>query len=63
MDDCVYVDRCNLQVKGGNNKSLTRKLLEPYNVIKAIGSHAYKLEVPGGTRCPNVVHTGLLKPI
>ena len=31
-------------------------------VIKAIGSHAYRLEVPEGTRWHNVVHTTLLKP-
>ena len=27
-----------------------------------MGSHAYRLEVPEGTRCNNVVHTKLLKP-
>ena len=32
-----------------------------YKVIKAIGSHAYRLEVPEGTRWHNVVHTTLLK--
>ena len=58
----MLVDRRNLQVKAGNNHSLTRKWLGPYRVIKAIGSHAYRLEVPEGTRWHNVVHTTLLKP-
>ena len=49
-------------MKAGNNKSLTRKWLRPYKVIKAIGSHAYGLEVSEGTRWHNVVPTTLLKP-
>ena len=60
IDDWVLVDRRNLQVKAGNIKSLTQKWLGPYEVIKAIGSHAYRLEVPEGTRCHNVVHITLL---
>ena len=62
LDDLVLVDRRNLQVKGGNDKSLSRKWLGPYKVIKSIGSEAYRLEVPDGTRWQNVVHTRLLKP-
>ena len=62
IEDWVLVDRRNLQVKAGNNKLLTRKWLRPYEVIKAIGSHAYRLEVPEGTRWHNVVHTTFLKP-
>ena len=62
IDDQVLVDRCNLPVKAGNNKSLTRKWLGPCKVIKAIGSHAYRLEVLEGTHWHNVVHTTLLKP-
>ena len=62
VDDWVLVDRRNLQVKAGNNKSLTYKWLGPYRVVKTIGSHAYRLEVPEGTRWHNVVHTTLLKP-
>ena len=49
MDDWVLVDGRNLQLKAENNKSLTRKWLGPYKVIKAIGSHAYRLEVPDRT--------------
>ena len=62
IDDCVLVDRHNLQVKARNNKSLTRKWLGPYKVIKSMGSHAYRLEVPDGTRWHNIVHTTLQKP-
>jgi len=62
VDDWVLVDRRNLQVKAGNNPSLTNNWIGPYKVTKAIGSHAYQLEVPEGTRWPNVVHITLLKP-
>ena len=62
IGDWVLVDRRNLQVKSGNNKSLTRKWLVRYEVIKAIGSHAYSLEVPEGTLWHKVVHTTLFKP-
>ena len=62
IDDWVLVDRRNLQVKAGNNNSLTRKWLGPYKVLQPIGSHAYSMEVPEGTRWHNVVHTTLLKP-
>ena len=61
MNDWVLVDRRNLHVKAGNNKSLTRKWLGLYKVIKAIGSHFYRLEVPESTQWHNVVHTTLLK--
>ena len=49
-------------MKAGNNKSLTCKWLGHYKVVKAIGSHTYRLEVPEGTQWHNVVHTTLLKP-
>ena len=49
-------------MKAGNNKSLRCKWLVPCKVVKTIGSHAYRLEVPEGTRGHNVVHTTLLKP-
>ena len=62
IDNWVLVNRRNLQVKAENNKSLTHSWLGPYKVIKAIGSHTYRLEVPEGTQWHNVVHTTLLKP-
>jgi len=61
VNDWVLVDRRNLQVKAGNNRSLTNKWTGPYEVIETIGTHAYRLEVPKVTRCHNVVHTTLLK--
>ena len=61
IDDWVPVDRRSLQVKAGNNKSLTQKWLRPYKFVKVIGSHDCRLEVPEGTRSPNVVRTTLLK--
>ena len=62
IDDWVLVDRRKLQVKAGNNKSLTRKWIVPYQVIKAMGSHAYRLKVPEETRWHNVVHSKQLTP-
>ena len=61
MNDWVLVDKRNPQVKAGNNRSLTNKWMGPYKVTKAIGSHAYQLEVPEGTRWHNVVHITLRK--
>ena len=62
VNDWVLVDRRNLQVKAGNNRSLMNKWIGPYKVIETIGTHTYRLEVPEGTRWYNVVHTTLLKP-
>ena len=36
--------------------------LGPYQVMQAIGSHPYRLEVPWGRRWHNVGDTRLLKP-
>ena len=62
VDDWVLVHRRNLKVKAGNNHSRTNKWIGPHKVTKAVGSHAYQLEVLEGTRWYNVVHTTLLKP-
>ena len=62
IDDWVLIGRRNLQVRAGNNKSLTRKWRGPYKVIKAIGSHANRLEVPESIRWHNIVHAILRKP-
>ena len=61
IDDCVLVDGRKLQVKAGNNKSLTRKWLGPYKVIKDIGSHDYRLDLPESNKWYNLDHTTLLK--
>jgi len=62
VNDCVLVDRRNLQVKAGNNRSQTSKWTGRYKVIETIRTHAYRLEELEGTRWHNVVHTTLLKP-
>ena len=62
IDDWVLVDHRDLQIKAGNYRSLTNKWIGPYTITKAVGTHAYQLEVPQGTRWHNVVHTTLLKP-
>ena len=41
VGDWVLVDRRNLSVKAGNNRSLTQKWIGPYQVIKTAGSHAW----------------------
>jgi len=63
VNDWVLVDRRNFQIKVGNNYFFTNKWIGPYKVTKAIGTHAYQLELPQGTRWYNVVYTiTLLKP-
>ena len=62
VGDQVLVDRRNLTVKAGNNRSLTQKWIGPYKVIKAAGRHAYKLELPQGIRIHPVIHTTMLNP-
>ena len=62
IGDWVLVDRRNLTVKAGNNRSLMQKWIGLYQVIKVIGRHAYKLDLPRGIRIHNVVHTTMLKP-
>ena len=62
VDDWVLVDRRNLQIKAGNNRSLTNKWIGPCKVTKAIATHAYQLEVPQGTQWHNIIHTTLFKP-
>ena len=62
VGDQVLVDRRNLTVKAGNNRSLTQKWIGPYTIIKAAGRHAYKLELPKGIRLHPVIHTTMLKP-
>ena len=61
VGEWVLVDRRNLTVKAGNNRSLTHKWIGPYQVIKVLGCHAYKLDLPKGICIHNVVHTILLK--
>lgn len=61
IDDWVLVYRCNLQVKAGNNLSLTQTQLVQSKVIKGIVSHVYKLKEPVGTHWDNVGYTTVLK--
>ena len=62
VDDWVLVDRRNLSVKAGNNRSLTQKWIGPYQVIQTAGPHAYKLQLPRGIRIHHVLHTTMVKP-
>src|SRR5258705_8849118 len=62
VDEWVLVDRRNLSIKAGNNRSLMHKWIGPSKIIKVVSRHAYKLEYPKGIRMHNVVHTSPLKP-
>ena len=62
IGDWVLVDRCNLTIKAGNNRSLTNKYIGPFKVIARKGSHAYKLNVPARMRLHHTIHVSLLKP-
>ena len=62
VGDQVLIDRRNLTVKAGNNRSLTQKWIGPYKVIKVVGHYAYKLELPIGIRLHYVIHTTMPKP-
>ena len=37
------------------------KWIGPYKVIRKVGTHAYELDIPKGTRLRKVIHTTLLK--
>ena len=58
----MLLDRRNLFVKAGNNQSLTQKRIGPYQVIKTVGSHTYKLQLPSGMRIHHVLYTTMMKP-
>ena len=58
----VLVDRRNLTIKVGNNRSLSNKYIGPYKIIDKKGTHAYKLEIPTRMHLHNIIHVSLLKP-
>lgn len=62
IGDLVLVDRRNLTIKAGNNRSLTNKYIGPFKVLGRKGRHAYKLDIPKRMRVHYVVHVSLLKP-
>ena len=60
--DKVLVDRRNLTIKSGNNRTLTSRYIGPFTVKRKVGSHAYEVETPDRNRLHKVIHTSLLKP-
>ena len=40
IGDKVLIDRRNLTIKSGNNRSLSNKYIGPYTIIDSKGSHA-----------------------
>ena len=52
----------NLSVKTSNNWFLTQKWIGPYQVIKTVGWHVYKLQLPSGMQIHHVSHTTIMKP-
>ena len=62
IGDKVLIDRHNLTIKSGNNRSLSNKYISPYTIIDSKGSHAYKLALPAHMRLHPTVYALLLKP-
>jgi len=60
--DKVLVDRHNLTIKSGNNRTLTSKYIGPFTVKRKVDSHAYEVETPNRIRLHKVIHTSLLRP-
>ena len=56
------LDRRNLTIKSGNNRTLTSKYIGPFTVKWKIGSYAYEVETPDRIYLHKVIHTSLLKP-
>ena len=46
----------------GKYKKLSPRYCGPYKVIKCLGGHAYKLELPSHLKIHNVFHVSLLNP-
>ena len=62
IGDKVLIDRRNLTINSGNNRSLSNKYISLYTSIDSKGSHAYKLALPARMRLHSTVHASLLKP-
>jgi len=60
--DKVLVDRYNLTIKSGNNRTLTSEYIGPFTDKQKVKSHAYEVETPDWIRLHKVIHTSLLKP-
>jgi len=62
LDDKVLVDRRNLTIKSGNNRTLTSKYIGPFTVQRKVGSYTYEVETPDRICLHKVIHISLLKP-
>src|SRR5258706_1479248 len=62
IGDKVLIDRRNLTIKSGNNRSLSNKYIGPYTIMDKKGFHAYKLPLPPYICLHPTVHALLLKP-
>jgi hypothetical protein len=59
--DKVLLDSRNLKTKRSSRK-LDHKMYGPYRILKNIGSHAARLQLPKTMKCHNVFHVSLLEP-
>lgn len=59
--DLVWLNKKNITTTRPCTK-LDWKKLGPFRVIEAIGTHAYKLELPPSMKCHPVFHVSLLDP-
>jgi hypothetical protein len=59
--DEVMLDRRNVQTKWPLGK-LNQNKMEPFKVLEAIGTHAYKLSLPPQMGIHPVFHVSLLEP-
>ena len=60
--DKVLVDRQNLTIKPGNNRTLTSKYIILFTVKQKVGSHRYEVETLNRICLYKAIYTSLLKP-
>lgn len=60
-NDLVWLDARNIQTRRPSRK-LDARRLGPFTIIEAIGSHAYRLDLPSSMQIHNVFHVGRLSP-
>ena len=59
--DLVYLNAKNIATKRPLKK-LDHKYFGPYKVLEAIGSHAYRIQLPATLKIHNVFHVNMLEP-
>jgi hypothetical protein len=62
VDDLVYINSANYQLKGVGKEKLKPKFVGPYKIIKKINDVAFKLKLPGTLKIHPVFHVSQFKP-